>query len=520
VTGTAALGNLGDGIFGGQGVTVGGTTAGTGNIIAFNGKRGVEVPSSGIGSAFGLQILGNSIFDNGGLGIEMFGLLSPEERPTLTRLVKTDTGLSVSGRFQGVAATYRIEFYASPSADPSGFGEGKQFLGAISETSDGTGLLAFTADLPTPPAGFDVVTATVTSQASNQTSEFSNALTPHLTRLAVGLRDGEVRLTDEKANPIITFRPLDIPGGPAYMGLVSVALGDVNGDGIADLAVAAASPLGQDGLTAAKAGQVFVYDGAKLADGDESDAMLYTRQPFGVAYTNGLNLAIGNVDGLGTEDLIIGSRGISNGLGTPEQGRFIVFDGTTGAQIGNSTPAFGEGYQKGCVVAPADLDNDGRNEIIVTRGGPVVNNSDLKVKAFRLINDIFELIPGTEIVPFVGIKRGGRVSAVDTDGDGNMEFAISALNPTTGSVLVSVFNGTGTQLATYSQPLAPPGNVADFAMAHVDADQDGVSELTMVLDNEANPDELVYLDPLSGTKRPGRVNDIGLLPNGVTLDGD
>ena len=68
VTGTAPVGNVGDGIEfrNASGNTTGGTLAGAGNTIAFNGGDGVAV-FSGKDNA----ILGNSIFSNGGLGIDL-----------------------------------------------------------------------------------------------------------------------------------------------------------------------------------------------------------------------------------------------------------------------------------------------------------------------------------------------------------------------------------------------------------------------------------------------------------------
>ena len=74
--------------------------------------------------------------------------------------------------------TLRIEFFASPAADPTGFGEGKRFLGFV--TVETTALNS--------TAGFDVflsafgvqaghvITATATDELGN-TSEFSQALT-------------------------------------------------------------------------------------------------------------------------------------------------------------------------------------------------------------------------------------------------------------------------------------------------------------------------------------------------------
>ena len=69
VTGANALGNTGNGVvvrLGANNTSIGGTTAGAGNVISGNGSDGVSVESV-TSSAF----LSNSIFSNGGLGIDL-----------------------------------------------------------------------------------------------------------------------------------------------------------------------------------------------------------------------------------------------------------------------------------------------------------------------------------------------------------------------------------------------------------------------------------------------------------------
>ena len=70
-TGMNALGNSGNGVFiagGSSNNTVGGASAGAGNIIAFNTLAGVRVGTSATSTEVGNAILGNSIFANSGSG--------------------------------------------------------------------------------------------------------------------------------------------------------------------------------------------------------------------------------------------------------------------------------------------------------------------------------------------------------------------------------------------------------------------------------------------------------------------
>src|SRR5262249_41098629 len=85
-TGTQALGNTGPGvrIVNGSGNTVGGTAPGAGNRIAFNSGGGVQINSNaGPGNA----VLGNAIFANGGLGIDL-----KNDGPTANDPLDADAG--------------------------------------------------------------------------------------------------------------------------------------------------------------------------------------------------------------------------------------------------------------------------------------------------------------------------------------------------------------------------------------------------------------------------------------------
>ena len=134
---------------------IGGVDEDAGNTIVNNGLDGVSVDSSG-GS--GNSILGNSIWLSGARGIDLIdngvtlndagdGDTGPNELqnfPVLTSVYSAggDT------RFQGtlnsiVSTTFRIEFFASEFADPTGYGEGEVFLGAVSVTTDGSGNATF-----------------------------------------------------------------------------------------------------------------------------------------------------------------------------------------------------------------------------------------------------------------------------------------------------------------------------------------------------------------------------------------
>ncbi|HEV3003339.1 MAG TPA: CSLREA domain-containing protein [Pirellulales bacterium] len=192
---------------------VGGTTAGAGNLVEFNGTAGVAVfgnplsnnatPQPNVGNA----ILGNSIFENGRsnpsllLGIDLSdqfvypkddGVTANDANghgaandpnnfqnfPVLTSAAPANGGGTtiVGSITQAVSpnTTYHIEFFAN-NADPQhGTAEGQTFLGFSNVTTTGSGA-NINVTLPANVSPGQFVTATATDP-SNNTSEFSAAV--------------------------------------------------------------------------------------------------------------------------------------------------------------------------------------------------------------------------------------------------------------------------------------------------------------------------------------------------------
>ncbi len=202
VDGVTPLPNVGSfGILINSGVgIIGGSAAGEGNTITGSYSEGIRVVISApqIRAAASASILGNSIYLNGptygagGLGINLFApdLVTPNDvgdadtGPSDLQNYPVLTTVTAAGNVQGTfnskpSGTYRLEFFANPSCDPSGYGEGKTFIGFQSVTTDGSGNASFNATFAALPAGQSVVTSTATDSAGN-TSEFSQCLTASL----------------------------------------------------------------------------------------------------------------------------------------------------------------------------------------------------------------------------------------------------------------------------------------------------------------------------------------------------
>jgi hypothetical protein len=170
--------------------TVGGTAPGTGNIIAVSSASGLLVGGAGN------SIRGNSIFGNGGLGIDLNGSGVPivndlqghvgpnnfQNYPTLNSATSSSTSTHVTGTFTEAVepnATITLDFYANATPDPtkdsngvSGYGRGQTYLGSRTVYTDNTGNVSFDADFAVGNLAGQWVSATATDQSGN-TSEFS-----------------------------------------------------------------------------------------------------------------------------------------------------------------------------------------------------------------------------------------------------------------------------------------------------------------------------------------------------------
>lgn len=250
--GVSALGNTGDGIeiaTSGGNNQIGGIGANEGNLIAFNNEDGVQITDVGA-SPVNNPILSNAIYSNGGLGINLsIDGVTPNDAgdadnggnnlqnfPVITA---AQPGSSrVVGALNSSANTmFRLEFFNTPTADPSGNGEGQFFVGAVDVTTDGSGNASFDQTFaPNSPLN-SYISATATNLTINDTSEFSNAkqvLNPSAASVSIGGRvlnsDGRgifgarIVMTDANGNlryamtnPFGFYSFADVSAGETYV---------------------------------------------------------------------------------------------------------------------------------------------------------------------------------------------------------------------------------------------------------------------------------------------------------------
>ncbi|MCZ2342541.1 MAG: FG-GAP-like repeat-containing protein [Bacteroidales bacterium] len=203
-----------------------------------------------------------------------------------------------------------------------------------------------------------------------------------------------------------------------FTGGVRVAVGDVNADGTPDLIT---------GTGAGGGPAVKVYNG-------KDGSILASFYAFDPAFTGGIYVAAGDVDGDGRAEVIVGA-----GVGGGPQ--VVVFDGTSGTQEASGF-AYDPAFRGGVFVGAGDTDGDGRAEIVTgtgVGGGPDVRTFVVAGGGLQQANGFFAYDPG-----FTG---GVPVAVGDTDGDGRANI-ITGTGPG-GGPQVAVFTADGRQLASF-----------------------------------------------------------------------
>jgi len=264
----------------------------------------------------------------------------------------------------------------------------------------------------------------------------------------------QVNVYDAKTNALLGIIN---PFGTNYKGSIAVATGDVTGDGIEDIIVAA----GRGSQPIVK-----VYDGSTLVQ--RVSFLAYSQ-----TFHGGVTVAVGDITGDGRADIVVGA-----GIGSAPQ--IKAFSGVElfalPGSIGNANPravrnffAFGTSNRAGVTVAVGDVDGDRHADIVVGTGAGVAG----QVRAFNGLT-------GAKIADFAvgdaSNKTGVNVAAGDITGDGKAE--IIAGQATVGS-LVRIYHKDGSQVASYAAFPTSKG----VRVATEDINGDGKSEVVVSVAN-------------------------------------
>jgi hypothetical protein len=143
----------------------------------------------------------------------------------------------------------------------------------------------------------------------------------------------------------------------AFLGGVRVGVGDLNGDAIPDI-VTGAGPGGGP--------HVKVFDGRDFSE-------IASFFAYDAAFTGGVNVAVGDIDGDGVQDLVTGA----GAGGGPHVKAFTILGGVLTPVNGplGSFFAYDAAFQGGVNVAAGNLDGQGADELVTaaeSNGGPHV----------------------------------------------------------------------------------------------------------------------------------------------------
>ena len=270
IAGTESLGNELDGVFINQGASgnlIGGSPAATGNTIAFNRRDGVRIEDASVSNS----ILTNSIFANLELGINLVPPANPaatgpnrlRNPPTLTAVATSVSSTFITGTLTSTPnTTFTIQFFASSPLDPTGRGEGAQFLGQATAVSGANGIANYSANVPTLLKSGQFVTATATDPSGN-TSEFSSPINEVFGTVQFQMAGYTVSEGVGKATIVATRS-----GGSGGLFTVNYATADGSGQAGSDYQPASGTLTFNPGVNSQSFTVTIVDDG--LADADET----------------------------------------------------------------------------------------------------------------------------------------------------------------------------------------------------------------------------------------------------------
>ncbi len=296
---------------------------------------------------------------------------------------------------------------------------------------------------------------------------------------------------------------------------VSVAWGDMTGDGFAELIVARTE--GQ--------ALIRIYDGAAIADGTftaaDPDAFLLAEvEAFDSIYNVGAFVAATDVNGDGFMDLITAAS-----LGNPHVKIYngkAVSDGTLEANpeshlLGSYFAYAPLNQNMGVNVAGGDVNNDGNPDVITaaSSGNPhvkVYDGASIKAGTFAATPENHVLV--SFIADALGTGIGATVAVGDTNGDGFGDIITAAVATTSD---VRVFSGKAVADNNFNVDTSQLDQFFAFelqfaigvALGAADFDDDGIAEIVTGA-KAGSPHYRVVAGDSSGVKPPATIDDIAI----------
>ena len=247
------------------------------------------------------------------------------------------------------------------------------------------------------------------------------------------------------------------PFGSFFTGGATVALADVNKDGIDDIIVASGP-----GIPAL----VRVWNG-------KTRALLADYTPLG-GFAGGLNVAAGDVNGDGAADIVVGVKQGGASVVT-------VISGLSGQRLGQFH-AYWPGYQGGIQLGVGDVNHDGRADVVVAPG---TAGLAARMKVFDGRSIAPGLLPTDLVTPFFAFTSAYtgaiNVTVGDITGDG---YADIVVGNGAGIARFRIYSGADVTAGQTTTPLvtqvAWPSETRGVRVSLVD-DTDGDGRLELIL---------------------------------------
>lgn len=280
-----------------------------------------------------------------------------------------------------------------------------------------------------------------------------------------------------------------------YENGVSLAVGDVNEDGLPDI-VTGPGRLHQP--------EVRVFDGSPqsgLTGTLISDLTIPSSATYGEDYLWGINVAVGDVNGDGCNDIITAPRRHSSTVRVFQNA--VPSKGLVQFEEARSFEAFGDinNFIGGVNIAIGDIDgaDDGNanGDIVASSGSGIPG----RIRVFDVTLNLSEYLPSREIsTPNPGSLHGHTVAVADIDGDADLEIISSGLSR--GNSLVDIYDSGNSPIYSH-QVYSDASQTAPVHVAISDFDYDMLSDDELYvyqMEDGRNSLAVQVIDPTTGSE--------------------